>query len=133
MKYIIFNFVLLLSMSTYGVKNKNIVLEVKFDKNAKLHNYLIEKISDEKYVLYFTDQNKKPKRYDLSKDEYQNISYKANKIIWENLYRKPATVKKCLPYATIKNNFDSILVCQQNIQATANTFVLLSYLNKLYK
>jgi hypothetical protein len=132
MKYYVFNFVLLLSGHAFAIDAKNVVLELKFDKKGYDHIYQVEQVA-EKYVLHFTDEKMKIKKHNLSSNDYKNISYKANQIIWENLYRKPASIKKCLTYATLKNDFGSTLICQQNVKTTANTFALLNSLNQFFK
>lgn len=111
------------------------LLEVHFEKQKKEHNYSIKKDQQKKnsYVFSFTNEKRKVKNKYITSKQFEQIKNEANRLLWANQFRKPASFENCKEYMTLKIENEKTRVCQQNNNLTGKSYGFLNSLHNLIK
>ncbi len=128
--------VLLLSFRTFAEPSTpDLLLDISFEKNHMHHRYSIKEVFDKgsTYVLSFTDERQKTQSMKISEDQARSIKNRATRIIWENLYRKPASSTNCLVYVTLKTDSEQTKICKDNAVLVGESYGFLNALRGAFR
>lgn len=133
MKYIFFLFISMAFVVADAKPQIQTVAEISFDHARKPHVYSLTKTvaQDPIYVLSFKDERGRVKKKDLSSSQASGIEGELSRIMWENQFRKPASVANCHSYAVLKMASEKTKICEENAPLTARTFGLLNSLHQM--
>jgi hypothetical protein len=109
------------------------LLEVHFEKQKKEHHYSIKRDQKKKnsYIFSFVNEKRKVKNKYLTSKQFEQIKNEANRLLWANQFRKPASFENCKEYMTLVIENEKTKVCQQNNKLTGKSFGFLNSLNNL--
>lgn len=113
------------------------ILEVRFEKDKKVHLFTIEQgINSKKFkehTLTFKATNLPTKKVRLQPRHAEQLVADATQIVWKNEYRRPASLKSCTEYVSLKTTTERAQVCQENRQATGRAFAFMNNLDRLIR
>ncbi len=130
----IFSISLSISIESMAVSSKIVVLDVNFERNGKVHKYLIVKSVGKKsdFIMTFMDEKKKQKSKKISQRQADLIKSDATRIIWENQYRRSSSSESCREYAMIRTESEKTRICYENKSDVGRTFGFLNSLNSIF-
>lgn len=133
MKKILFALIMMAASTALAKKKPETLAEVYFKGKDIQHKYTLLKTGKTPvFKLVFYENKNKPREKVLSKSQANSIKGEATRIVWNSLYRKPASLKKCTPYASVVSGSDKADVCREDAKQTGPTFGLLNTLRSMF-
>ena len=102
----------------------------------KIHNQTFTLLFDEKkttYQVLFIDEKNIQKSKFLSAQEAALLKAEITRLQWKSNYQNSKKSSPCTPYVIIKTENEKSQICQENGQASGQSFSLLNELNKKFQ